>query len=151
MKRRHSCAGNAVRDNVRDLRIGQSLHLWPVRDVGGTLGAPPVKAVASGTGRSEHLLALRRGEFCAVLHAILPWGLRPRHNAAGDPESHQRQLPSQNERCSHAVKTKPFIVKRSPHYFCFTAMTEISIRALLTNAAAWMVARAGLGSGMTPL
>jgi hypothetical protein len=36
-------------------------------------------------------------------------------------------------------------------YFCFTAIAEISIRALLTKAAAWMVARAGLGSGITPL
>jgi hypothetical protein len=36
-------------------------------------------------------------------------------------------------------------------YFCFTAIAEISMRALLTKAAAWIVARAGLGSGMTPL
>jgi hypothetical protein len=36
-------------------------------------------------------------------------------------------------------------------YFRFTAMAEISIRALLTKAAAWMVARAGLGSGITLL
>jgi len=36
-------------------------------------------------------------------------------------------------------------------YFCFTAIAEISIRALLTKAAAWMVARAGFGSGITPL
>ena len=37
------------------------------------------------------------------------------------------------------------------NYFSFTAIAEISIRALLTKAAAWMVARAGLGSGITPL
>ena len=36
-------------------------------------------------------------------------------------------------------------------YFCFTAIAEISTRALFTKAAAWMVARAGLGSGMTLL
>jgi hypothetical protein len=36
-------------------------------------------------------------------------------------------------------------------YFCFTAIAEISIRALLTRAAAWTVARAGLGSGITLL
>ncbi len=36
-------------------------------------------------------------------------------------------------------------------YFCFTAIAEISMRALLTKAAAWIVARAGLGSGTTPL
>ncbi len=33
-------------------------------------------------------------------------------------------------------------------YFCLTAMAEISTRALLTRAAAWMVARAGFGSGI---
>lgn len=36
-------------------------------------------------------------------------------------------------------------------YFCFIAIAEISIRALLTKAAACMVARAGLGSGITLL
>ncbi len=36
-------------------------------------------------------------------------------------------------------------------YFCLTAIAEISIRALFTRAAAWMVARAGLGSGITLL
>jgi len=41
--------------------------------------------------------------------------------------------------------------KRYSCYFCFTAIAEISMRALLTKAAAWMVARAGLGSGKTPL
>lgn len=36
-------------------------------------------------------------------------------------------------------------------YFCFTAMADISMRALFTKAAAWTVARAGFGSGITPL
>lgn len=36
-------------------------------------------------------------------------------------------------------------------YFCLTAIAEISIRALLTKAAAWTVARAGFGSGITLL
>jgi len=33
-------------------------------------------------------------------------------------------------------------------YFCFTATADTSIRALLTRAAAWIVAREGFGSGM---
>ena len=42
-------------------------------------------------------------------------------------------------------------VRQGANYFCFTAIAEISMRALLTSAAAWIVARAGLGSGITPL
>lgn len=34
-------------------------------------------------------------------------------------------------------------------YFRFTAMAAISIRALFTKPAAWMVARTGFGSGIT--
>ncbi len=39
-------------------------------------------------------------------------------------------------------------IRQGASYFCFTAIAEISIRALLTRAAAWIVARAGLGSGI---
>jgi hypothetical protein len=42
-------------------------------------------------------------------------------------------------------------VAGAERYFCFTAIAEISILALFTRAAAWMVARAGLGSGITLL
>jgi hypothetical protein len=41
------------------------------------------------------------------------------------------------------------LTRATTPYFCFTAMAEISTRALLTRAAAWIVARAGLGSGIT--
>jgi hypothetical protein len=56
---------------------------------------------------------------------------------------------------THVVSIEPrsrrceCLASQSAAYFCFTAMAEISSRALLTKAAAWMVARAGLGSGST--
>lgn len=37
------------------------------------------------------------------------------------------------------------------YFFDFTAIAEISMRALLTRPATWTVARVGLGSGMTLL
>jgi len=43
------------------------------------------------------------------------------------------------------------LIRQTANYFSFTAIAEISMRALLTRAAAWIVARAGLGSGSTPL
>ena len=42
---------------------------------------------------------------------------------------------------------RPTVKAMSPRHFCFTAMAAISILASLTRAAAWIVARAGLGSG----
>lgn len=73
-------------------------------------------------------------------------------------ESVNRYLPQNIKIRSHLLQLEPNHrtgihqrVDPAPwnnRYYFLTAITEISIRALSTRAAAWMVARAGFGSGM---
>jgi hypothetical protein len=55
-----------------------------------------------------------------------------------------RQPPLLRDSFSGGKQRKP-ASQAATTYFCFTAIAEISMRELLTRAAAWVVACAGLG------
>lgn len=76
----HSGAGDAILDDVRDLRIGKALDFWVLGDVGSAFTASAVEAVAIGAGRGKSLLAASGDWLDGFRLGVLPgcaWAAKP--------------------------------------------------------------------------
>ncbi|MFZ1168919.1 MAG: hypothetical protein WCC05_13095 [Candidatus Sulfotelmatobacter sp.] len=86
----HSGAGDAILDDVRDLRIGKALDFWVLGDVGSAFTASAVEAVAIGAGRGKSLLAASGDWLDGFRLGVLP-GLRLGGEAVGDNGGHHKR------------------------------------------------------------
>jgi hypothetical protein len=82
----HSSAGNAILNNVGDLRLRKPLRLWALRDVRSPLAPSAIQTVAACTSRRESFLAPGRGRFGAFLPEVLLSSLRTGKKAGGCAE-----------------------------------------------------------------
>src|SRR3984893_3142177 len=54
----HPGSRNAILNNAENLIIGEPLHSWVFRDVGGALATSPVETVTLGAATRKYLLAV---------------------------------------------------------------------------------------------
>src|ERR1700730_17281574 len=104
----HPGSRNAILNNAENLIIGEPLHSWVFRDVGGALATSPVETVTLGAATRKYLLAVAgEGMDGIILPLRLPFPLGCSRTASPDSIGLKADGRKCREPASHTWPERP--------------------------------------------